>query len=111
MINPAALVWLGAVVSVPIVACTMLTTFKSERYRMAQNTISIMYGPLIFLQIAFVYTLWFLKFDDLPKLYLAGFGLLLSVPCFVVWCMCIVCSSRFGRQDLMLVRAQRIERA
>jgi hypothetical protein len=111
MINPVALVWLGSVASVPIVISSLLTRFQSERFKMAQKTVSVVYGPLVFLQIAFVYTLWSLKFEDLPKLYLAGFGLLLSVPCFVVWCMCIVCSSRYGREDLTLVRAQRIERA
>jgi hypothetical protein len=111
MINPVALVWLGSCASIPIVAFSLLTPMQSERAKLAQQTVGVIYSPLVFLQMAFIYTLWNIKFENLPKLYLAGFGLLLSVPCFLVWCLCIVCSSKYGRQDLGLVRAQRIERA
>ncbi|CAE8588847.1 unnamed protein product, partial [Polarella glacialis] len=55
--------------------------------------------------------LYQLRFADVPRFYLAGFGLLLSLPCFFVWCLCLVCSARFAKQDLSLVEQQRLESA
>jgi len=111
MMNPVALVWLGACVSIPIVACSFLTPMTTERGRMAQGFINIIYSPMVFIQCAFAYTLWRASFEKLPQLYMAGFATLLSVPCFMIWCVCIVCSSRYGRRDLALVQEQRVSRA
>merc|ERR1712151_1241776 len=69
------------------------------------------YGPLISLQLSFGYILYHMRFIDLPKFYLVAFGLLLSVPCFIIWCFCLVCASRYGRQDFAMVEQQRVERA
>lgn len=110
MINPVALCWLGACVAIPLVACSLLTPMKTERGKLAQGTVTLIYTPLMSLQLAFGFVLWHLKFEEVPKLYLTGFGLLLSLPCFVVWCFCMVCSSRYGRKDLDLVRQQRLDR-
>merc|ERR1712151_818405 len=109
-INPVALIWLGACASIPLLVCSVLTPMASARGRMAKSYVTVIYGPLVFLQFAFGYILYHVRFIDLPKLYLAGFGLLLSVPCFIIWCFCLVCASRYGRQDLALVEYQRIER-
>merc|ERR1719183_1561288 len=84
LINPVALVWLGACVSIPIVLCSFLTPMTTERGRLAQGFVNIIYSPLIFIQSAFIYVLWGSSFEKLPELYMAGFGLLLSVQCFVV---------------------------
>jgi len=111
MVNPVALVWLGTVAAVPIVISSMLTRTATERARLAQGYVNVIYGPLIALQLAFIYVLRGVKFLDMPKLYLIGFGLLLSIPCFLIWCFCLMCSSRYGRQDMMLVERQRVERA
>lgn len=110
MMNPVALVWLGACAAIPLVCCSFLTPMKTERGKMAQGVVNVIYSPLIPLQMAFGFVLWHLKFQEVPKLYLTGFGLLLSLPCFVIWCLCVVCSSRYGRKDLALVRQQRLER-
>lgn len=110
MMNPVALVWLGACVSIPIVICSFLTPLTTERGRLAQGYVNIIYTPMIFIQCAFAYKLWYASFDKLPQLYMALFGLLLSVHCFLVWCVCIVCSSKFGRRDLVLVQEQRLTR-
>lgn len=109
--NPVALVWLGACVSIPIVAFSLLTPMATARSRMAQGYLNIVYAPCVFLQVAFMYLLFHVSFIDLPKLYLAGFGLLLSLPCFFIWCLCLVCASRYGRQDMALVQQQRLDRA
>merc|ERR1719215_2412969 len=66
---------------------------------------------MVFLQLAFMYILYHVRFVDLPKFYMFCFGLLLSVPCFVIWCFCLMCASRYGRQDMRLVEQQRVERA
>jgi len=60
---------------------------------------------------AFVYLLWNIQFQDLPKLYLAGLTLLLSVPCLIIWCICLLSAWRYERKDLELVSKQRLERA
>jgi len=110
MVNPVALVWLGACVAIPLVVSSFLTPMKTERGKIAQGSVNLIYSPLMPLQLTFAFVLWHLKFEEVPKLYLTGFGLLLSLPCFVIWCFCLVCSSRYGRKDLELVRQQRIER-
>uniref|UniRef100_A0A7S2ICW5 Uncharacterized protein n=1 Tax=Zooxanthella nutricula TaxID=1333877 RepID=A0A7S2ICW5_9DINO len=110
-VNPVALVWIGAVASIPLVAFNMLMSVKTERARLAQGFVNMIYAPLIALQVAFMWVLFRVRFIDVPKLYLAAFGLLLSVPCFLVWCCCLMCASRFGRQDMALVERQRLERA
>merc|ERR1712226_699655 len=53
----------------------------------------------------------YIRFIDLPKLYISGVGFMLSIPCCLIWCTCVMCSSRYGRQDMALVEAQRLERA
>lgn len=108
--NPVALVWLGSCVAIPMLLCSLLTPMGTARSRMAQGYLNVIYAPCIFLQVGFMYLLYHVRFVDLPKLYLAGFGLLLSVPCFMIWCICLVCASRYGRQDMALAQAQRLER-
>merc|ERR1712226_398237 len=75
-INPVALIWLGACASIPLVACSLLTPMATERGKMAKGYLNVIYGPLMCLQIAFGYVLYNMRFIDLPKYYLAGFGLL-----------------------------------
>lgn len=111
MMNPVALVWLGACVSIPIVVFSFFTPMKSERGKLAQGFVNIIYAPMILFQCVFGYVLWYSSFEKLPDLYMAGLGLLLSVQCFLIWCACIVCSSRYGRRDLALVVEQRLRRA
>merc|ERR1740117_2370601 len=110
MMNPVALVWLGASVSIPLLVASLATPLQTERGRMAQGYVHLIYGPMVFLQLGFAYVIYHVRFVDLPKLYLAGLGVLLTVPCFVVWCLCLVCASRYGRKDLDLARRQRLER-
>lgn len=110
-VNPVALVWLGFAASIPIVACSLLTPMTTARARLAQGYLHLVYGLMIPLQLAFTYFVYHVRFIDLPKFYLAGVGLLLSVPCFLVWCFCLMCASRYGRQDMQLVEKQRVERA
>jgi len=108
--NPVALVIIGSVAAIPIVISSLLTPMKTERARMAQGFLNMVYGPQIFLQLAFMWVLTNVKFVDLPRFYVACFGFLLSVPCFVVWCICLTCASRYGRQDMLLAQGQRIQR-
>jgi len=110
-VNPVAMVFLGAVASIPILVWNLLTPLSTERGRLAQGFINIMYAPLTFLQVAFCYSVYHFRFIDLPKLYMTTFGLMLSLPCFAVWCLCLMCASRYGRQDMLLVERQRVERA
>jgi hypothetical protein len=109
-INPVALIWVGACASIPLVVSSLLTPLETQRGRMAQGYVQLIYAPLMLAQIGFGYVLWTTRFIDLPKLYLAGFALLLSVPCFLVWCVCLLSASRYGRQDMTLVQRQRLER-
>mmetsp|Transcript_38957 Transcript_38957/g.87727 ORF Transcript_38957/g.87727 Transcript_38957/m.87727 type:complete len:216 (+) Transcript_38957:1-648(+) len=110
-INPVALIWLGSCASIPLLMASLLTPMQTTRGKMAQGYVNIIYAPCVFLQVAFAWTLHHVRFINLPKVYLAGIGLLLSVPCFAVWCLCLVCASRYGRQDLALVQRQRRENA
>jgi len=110
-INPVALVFLGSSVSIPLIVVSLLTPFKTERSRLAQGYVNLMYAPLMFMQVAFFWLLTLLRFVDLPRAYFAVFFLMLSVPCFAMWCICLVCASRYGRQDVALVEEQRRTRA
>lgn len=110
-INPVALVWLGTCASIPLVTASLLTPMTTRRAKLAQGYVHVVYGPLMLLQVTFAYILFHVRFVDLPKLYLAGFGVLFPVPCFLVWCFCLVCVSRYGREDVALVERQRLERA
>lgn len=109
--NPITLVWLGAWVSIPLIISSLLTPLKTARGRMAQGYINLIYLPMVFFQAAVLMVVYQVRFIDLPKMYLASFGLLLSLPCFLVWCFCLVCAAQYGRADLTLARKQRIERA
>jgi len=110
-INPVALVCLGSSISIPLIVISLLTPMKTERSRLAQGYVNIIYAPMMFLQVAFFWLLCQVRFVDLPRLYLAVFFLMLSVPCFALWCICLVCASRYGRQDVALVERQRRTRA
>jgi len=110
-INPIALVWLGSSAAAPLLLVSLLTPMQTARGKLAQGYVNIIYGPCVFLQVAFAWFIQQIRFIDLPRVYLASIGFLLSVPCFAVWCLCLVCASRYGRQDLALVERQRRERA
>mmetsp|Transcript_44920 Transcript_44920/g.103826 ORF Transcript_44920/g.103826 Transcript_44920/m.103826 type:complete len:635 (-) Transcript_44920:70-1974(-) len=110
-VNPVALVWLGACAAIPLVACSFITPMQTARSKKAQGYVNVIYAPCSFLQLGFLWALSRITFDKLPQLYLAGAGLLLSVPCFVIWCVCLICASRYGREDMLLVEQQRRERA
>ncbi|CAE8594257.1 unnamed protein product [Polarella glacialis] len=98
--NPVAMVWLGACAAIPIVVSSLLTPYETRRAKLAQGYVNIVYTPLTVLQLVSLSALYQLRFADVPRFYLAGFGLLLSLPCFFVWCLCLVCSARFAKQDL-----------
>merc|ERR1711972_1202995 len=83
---------------------------QTERGMLASRYVQVMYAPLMPLQIFFGYLLWNLTFMDLPAFYLGGFGLLISMPCFVFWCCCAVVASRYGRSDFNLAQLQRKDR-
>merc|ERR1712241_968852 len=93
-INPVALIWLGACAAIPIVVLACLQPMATTRAKMAKGYVQSIYGPLILVQLIFGSILYNMRFIDLPKYYLAGLGLLLSVPCFLVWCCCLICASR-----------------
>lgn len=109
--NPVGLVLIGACAAGPIVLITKLTPLVTERGRLAQQYIYTVFGPLVFLQLMFLALLWQLNFTALPKIYLALLGMLFSMPFLVLWCTCFVCTSRYSRQDMALVRKQRLARA
>jgi len=111
MMNPVVIVLMGACVSIPLVVVSLMTPMETARAKMAQGYVNLVWGPCIFLQIGFFYILWHMKFVYLPQMYVAGFGMLLTIPCFVFWCCCLICASRYGRQDVALVEKQRVERA
>jgi len=106
-INPAALVLLGSSISIPLIIISMLTSMKTERCRLAQGYVNAIYAPLMFMQVAFFLSLREVRFIDLPRAYFMVFFLMLSIPCFATWCICLVCASRYGRQDVELVECQR----
>jgi len=110
-INPVALIFLGSSISIPLVVISLLTPMKTERSRLAQGYVNVIYAPMMFLQVAFFWMLTQVRFVDLPRAYLAVFVFMLSVPCLAVWCICLVCASRHGRQDVALVEGQRRARA
>lgn len=110
-LNPVALVYLGTLASIPIVIAQFLCPMSTRRGKMAQGYINLMYSPLALLQLASVYLINQTRWIDLPKLYLLGFGLVLNIPCFCVWCCCLCCSTRYTRSDVSLVQKQRLERA
>lgn len=111
MVNPIALVGLGCSVSIPIVLCSLFSVFETRRLKQAQSFVNMIYGPLTVLQLVSMYILYHLRFAQLPEMYLAGFYFLLSIPCFAVWCVCLVCANQFAKRDLQLVQSQRLERA
>merc|ERR1712151_773355 len=110
-INPVALIWVGAFASTPIVAFSLMTPMATARGKLAQSYVIWMYTPLVLMQVAFLYFLHNMEFKALPRLYLMGFVYLLSIPCFTVWCACMMFASRYCRQDRALVEKQRQERA
>jgi len=110
-INPVALMFLGSSISIPLTVVSLLTPMKTERGRLAQGYVNVIYAPLMFMQVAFFWMLWQVRFVDLPRAYFAVFFLMLSVPCMAMWCICLVCASRYGRQDVALVKGQRHARA
>jgi len=110
MMNPVALVWLGCCCAIPLVAVSLLTPMNTARGRMAQGYVNIIYLPMVFLQSAALYTLYHLAFLDMTRMYLEGVVALFTIPCFAVWCFCVLCASRYGRADLALARQQRLER-
>eukprot|EP00927_Polykrikos_kofoidii_P052244 TRINITY_DN46023_c0_g1_i1.p1 TRINITY_DN46023_c0_g1~~TRINITY_DN46023_c0_g1_i1.p1 ORF type:complete len:691 (-),score=129.32 TRINITY_DN46023_c0_g1_i1:166-2238(-) len=109
-INPVASIWLGACAAIPLTVTSFLTPFETARAKLAQGYIHLIYGPMSVIQVCFLVVVWHVRFEDLPKLYIWGFGLVFSVPCFIVWCVCMMLASRYGRQDLRLVENQRLER-
>mmetsp|Transcript_121171 Transcript_121171/g.338159 ORF Transcript_121171/g.338159 Transcript_121171/m.338159 type:complete len:196 (+) Transcript_121171:2-589(+) len=110
-INPVALVLLACCAATQLVAASLLTPMQTARGRLAQGYVHLIYMPFIFLQVGFAYIMYNLRFLELPEFYLEGMGLLLSLPCFVVWSVCLCCASHHGRQDLRLVKKQRLDRA
>lgn len=110
-VNPIALVLLGILASIPIVASSLLTPMKTERAKMAQGFLHLVYTPMIMLQLFTISILRNVAFVKLPGFYITGFSILLSAPCFIVWCVCLACASRYGQQDMALVQRQRQERA
>jgi len=110
-VNPVALVLLGATASIPLVAFSLLTPMQTKRGKKAQGYIHLVYAPCAFLQVFYVWVIWRIRFQDMPRIYLTGLGALVSVPCFFVWCFCLFCSYRYGREDVSLVERQRQERA
>ncbi|CAK9028200.1 unnamed protein product [Durusdinium trenchii] len=111
MINPVALVGLGASASIPILLCSLFTVFETRRLKVAQSYVNVIYGSMTILQLVSMYFLYHLRFAQLPEMYLAGFYFLLSIPCFAVWCICILCAGQYAKKDLFLVQSQRLERA
>jgi len=89
----------------------MLTPMQTRRAQQAQGFVNIIYAPLSIIQLVSLYALYHLKFVELPKMYLASFGLMLSFPCVIVWCLCLCCATRYAKQDFQLVHSQRLERA
>merc|ERR1719506_1461695 len=77
---------------------------------MAQGFVSLIYAPMICLQLGLGYLLYHAHFEDLPQLYFMPIAYLVSIPCIVVACGCVVCTARYGRMDMALVRRQRLER-
>jgi len=110
-VNPVALVWLGASASIPLVVASFITPLQTERGKKAQSYINIIYTPCAVLQVFYLWVIWRVRFIDLPRLYAAAISLLLSIPCFIVWCFCLMCASSYGREDLGIVEKQRQERA
>ncbi|CAJ1375065.1 unnamed protein product [Effrenium voratum] len=110
-INPIAMVGLGACASIPIVLCSLFTAFETRRLRQAQSYVNLIYGLLTVLQLVSMYVLYHLRFAQLPEMYLASVYFLVSLPCFAVWCTCLVCANHFAKKDLSLVQSQRLERA
>jgi len=111
MVNPVALVWLSGCAAIPLVIASLLTPMETARGKLAQGYVNLVYGPCVFLQVAFGYIIYNLRFVALPRFYLEGIGLLLSLPCFVVWSICLFCASYYGRKDAAMVEEQRCERA
>lgn len=109
--NPVALMLLGASASIPICLCSWLRRLETGRGRMARDYVLMVYGPLMPWQCVFIQLLWRVKFIEMPQLYLAVLGMLLSIPCFVTWFCCVMCATRYCRQDMALVERQRLERA
>merc|ERR1712228_261475 len=89
----------------------MLTPMQTRRAQQAQGFVNIIYAPLSILQLVSLFVLYHLKFVEVPKMYLASFGLLISFPCIIVWCLCLCCATRYAKQDFQLVHSQRLERA
>jgi len=110
-VNPVALIWLSGCAAIPVVVSSLLTPMQTERGRLAQGYVHLIYGPCVFLQVAFGYIIYRLRFIDLPMFYLEGIGMLLSLPCFLVWSICLFCSSHYSRKDVALVEKQRQDRA
>merc|ERR1719221_1188786 len=72
-INPVALVWIGACAAIPIVACSLLTPMGTARSRLAQGYVNLIYAPMAFIQVTWLYILYHVPFNMLPKLYLGMF--------------------------------------
>merc|ERR1719410_2807005 len=70
-INPLTLILLGSSISIPLVVISSLTHMKTERSKLAQSYVNIIYAPLMFLQVAFFWLLRQVRFVDLPRAYLA----------------------------------------
>jgi len=109
--NPVAIVFIGSLVAFPLFISQILFPLKSARGKLAQTYICISFGILSVLQGATVWFLWQITFENLPRLYLAGFGVLIWYPFFIGYCCCLVFSGHYAKRDLNLIKKQRKERA
>eukprot|EP00397_Hematodinium_sp_SG-2012_P016693 GEMP01017040.1.p1 GENE.GEMP01017040.1~~GEMP01017040.1.p1 ORF type:complete len:654 (+),score=102.73 GEMP01017040.1:55-2016(+) len=109
--NPIAVVFMGCLVAIPIVIGTLFYPLNTERGKLAQTYVCMTFGSLCILQLATIGLLWQLTLDIVPTVYLAGFAALVWYPCFIAYCICLLCSGHYAKRDLDLCRRQRIERA
>ena len=88
MMNPMAMVALGATASIPIagegtqrssdlmkcdVLCSLFTVFQTRRAKQAQSYVNMIYGSLTILLLVSMYLLYHLRFARLPEASLEHF--------------------------------------
>jgi len=109
--NPIALILTGTFAAFPIMIMSCLNPMQTERGKLAQGYLHMVYLPLTLLQILFIVVSYHVTFLSLPHFYITSARHLISVPCLMLWCVLLFVGSRYGHSDVKLVKRQRCERA
>lgn len=111
VMNPLALSLIGVYVSIPILVYSFLNPLATERGKMVQGHLHVLYIPLAFLQGIIICSVYDADFNNLIEYYSACLLCIFSIPSLMMWSLFAVFTWRHNGHDVELVKRQRRERA